>query len=904
MSSRKLFALVLLAASLFAGRTSALDLAEAVGRPVLRVDVVNRSRVSTPELLRLFQLRPGDRYQPDAVQRSLQLLAQKPGVRDVQVTGTEEAQGIVLRLEVLPEALVRSVRFTGNRTLKRKELASRIKVRVDRPAYAPFLEEDVRTIRELYVERGFPAATVTPQVESVSPPFWVKVTYRIDEGEPTRVGRVELTGSGPMERERVLAVVGLSEGSHASTRRLREGVRRLTTLYHREGYPEARAPFARLEKRGEETVLVLPVVAGAPVDFRFEGVTGSVRPLREAMETHFGETVDSAWLSQVAALMAETLVAQGHRNATISSQLVEEEGRKIVTFRVEEGPVARAAQIAFEGNASIPSKKLEPYMSLVEGGVFRRPPVTQEVLDLDVRTLADYYASQGYLEAEVALIGVDVDPSGEARVRIRIHEGTRYRLGEVSFAGAGLGPDEARAIAALPPGAFADPAEAENARVRLLAEVLKRGHPDAQVSYTWTKRPETALVDLAYRMEPGPLVRFGKTVVAGNARTRTSVIERELTFKEGEVWNAQEVLVSRQRLFRLGFFQRVAIEPLGGTRADGTRDVRVEVEEQDAGSLSFGAGYGTEEGFKGFAELGHANLGGAGRDVRLRAQGQINDRSFTLSFREPWFLGQRLSLGLRLTRQIVNLPAYNNSLLALQASLERQLSERVRGSLLYTLESNHLSDVVEAQAVESINNYLLSSVGPLIVWDSRDDPFNPKRGFQHTVQAEWALTSIGSDVQYGRYTATTSAFLTWRRLTLALLARGGFAENLGRAADLPANKRFYLGGRTTVRGFDLDSIGPRGDNGKPLGGDTMVNLKAELRFPIWRQFAGALFWDAGNVWNRQVERVEPLELRQGAGIGLRYVTPIGPIAVDVAHNLSPRDGEAAFLWHFTVGSAF
>jgi outer membrane protein insertion porin family len=458
-------------------------------------------------------------------------------------------------------------------------------------------------------------------------------------------------------------------------------------------------------------------------------------------------------------------------------------------------------------------------------------------------------------------------------------------------------------VARLAPGALADPAEAENARVRLLAEVLKSGHPDAQVTYELTRRPESGTADLEYRIRPGPVVRFGKTVVSGNARTATRVIERELTFAEGEPWNAQQVLLSRQKLFRLGFFQKVSIEPLG-EKNGGVRDVRVEVEEQDAGSFSFGGGYGSEEGIRGFAELGHANLWGTGRDVRLRSQWQADDRSWSLSFREPWLFGYRLDLGLRLIRQFVDLPAFNNSLTALQASLDRRLTERVRASLLYTLEGNRLTDVAEAEAVESINNYVLSSIGPLVVWDSRDDPFNPTRGFQHTLQAEWALDAIGSEVQFGRYTGSTSTFLTWRHATLALLARGGFADNLGRTAELPANKRFYLGGRTTVRGFELDSIGPKNEQGEVVGGDAMLNFKAELRVPLWRQLGGALFWDGGNVWNRQLERVDFWALRQSAGVGLRYLTPIGPISFDVARNLDPRAGERRFLWHFMIGSAF
>lgn len=892
-------------------------LAAAQGRRVARVDIVNPSLVPDREIRQLLGLAPGDVYEIGRVQRGLLRLAQKTGVRDVIVRGALEESAVALELEVVPEPLVRSIGLRGNRVLGDAVLRRRLETRVDRPLSEAVLARDAEALRELYEGEGFPAARVRHRVEAVGGGLWVRLVIEIDEGAPLRIVRLEgiealdapgFDGAPPMERPRFVALLGLREGSPASRRRLREGVRRVVDVLRREGYPEARIGRAGFRAEGDGAVLALPLTLGEPIDVRVEDVDEwAADPLREIARGRFGEPLDEHWIARTADLMEEYLRAQGCYRAAVKAEDTRAYGRRRIVFRTERGPRVRVAEVTFEGNENVSSASLRQYLSLLVGGIVRRPPFTQEALDRDLQVVADYYASRGYLEARVEVAGLSVTSGGRASLRLRVDEGRLYRLGEVSLEGDGIGdPAELRAAAGLQRGDASDPGQLAEARLRLLRELERRGYPEAAVELAVERDPEAGLVHPTYRIRSGPRVRFGEIVVSGNARTQSHVIERELTFRSGDLWDAQEVQRSRQRLYRLGFFQRVRIEPLTREPGDEVRDAWVEVEEQDAGGVTLGLGYGTEEGVKGSASVSHANLWGSGRSLGFRYDFDRLDRSWAVNFREPWLFGRRLDLGLTLVKSYQNRDAYNLSSLGFQASLERELGDNLKGSLFYTLEDNKLTDVVDETVVgrDQINAYLLSALGPVLVWDSRDDPFNPRRGYHHTFQVEWASNGFGSDVEYERYLGSASAFFTAGSVTLALLARGGIAVSLGSPADLPVNKRFFLGGRSTLRGFQRDEAGPKAADGTPVGGDVMGNIKAELRFPLWKQLGGAVFWDAGNVWNRTPGFPGSAGIRQGAGGGLRYLTPVGPLSLDLGFNLDPQGGEDPWVWYFTIGNVF
>ncbi|MGE5663377.1 MAG: BamA/TamA family outer membrane protein, partial [Deltaproteobacteria bacterium] len=193
----------------------------------------------------------------------------------------------------------------------------------------------------------------------------------------------------------------------------------------------------------------------------------------------------------------------------------------------------------------------------------------------------------------------------------------------------------------------------------------------------------------------------------------------------------------------------------------------------------------------------------------------------------------------------------------------------------------------------------------LFVLDLRDDPFNPRKGSLNSLSAESAASILGSDVSYYEITGQSSWYFSlFRRATFVASGRGGYAHPYGETVAVPIQKRFFLGGRTTVRGFSEQAIGPRAADGSVIGGDYMVNGNLELRVPLQGGFILATFLDAGSVWLRGQVPGQDFDLREGAGLGLRYVTPVGPISFDYGWKLDRRPGESPTEWHFTIGAVF
>jgi outer membrane protein insertion porin family len=250
--------------------------------------------------------------------------------------------------------------------------------------------------------------------------------------------------------------------------------------------------------------------------------------------------------------------------------------------------------------------------------------------------------------------------------------------------------------------------------------------------------------------------------------------------------------------------------------------------------------------------------------------------------------------------------SFNLRKASIVASITRKVLERSSVALQYELSRDEVSDVAPGAVLspEDQGFATVAAVRALAVLDFRDDPFNPKKGTLLSGSAEVATLPLGSEVDYFKLSGQSSFYISvFRHSTFVLSGRAGMARSFGRTEEVPIQKRFFLGGRSTVRGFKEDTLGARGVDGTPTGGDMMVNLNTELRVPLRGGLIGAVFADAGSVWFAR-DPVNGFDLRETSGLGLRYLTPVGPIGLDYAWKLDRRDGESAAEWHFTIGAVF
>jgi len=416
-------------------------------------------------------------------------------------------------------------------------------------------------------------------------------------------------------------------------------------------------------------------------------------------------------------------------------------------------------------------------------------------------------------------------------------------------------------------------------------------------------------------MENKPSI-IGKIILKGNQKTKAKIIMREFTLKEGDPYNYEEIAHIKQRLYKLGIFSEVAIDVLDGGRETDykmIKDMLVSLKEAKSGSVEIALGYGDFEEVRGTLEISYRNLGGYNRQVGFRTDQNAVQRRYILNFREPWLFNwpnvplkiflireERKELNFK-SREVL----YDIDKQSFIAGIEKEITAGLKIGLDYeysfTDTQNVEDDVILSK--EDTGTLGISSLSPSIYFDKRNDPFNPTSGSLHGVVLKYAPKELLSESEFIKWTIQSSwYFPIMKPVVLAFSLRGGVAYGLGENEELPLIERFFLGGRSTVRGYSYDSLGPKGDDDNPTGGNVFALTNWELRYSLGKGFGLVTFIDAGNVW-QTIDDVQG-ELKYTAGAGLRYNTPVGPIRVDYGHKMNKDKGDSSGEVHFSFGHAF
>jgi outer membrane protein insertion porin family len=282
-----------------------------------------------------------------------------------------------------------------------------------------------------------------------------------------------------------------------------------------------------------------------------------------------------------------------------------------------------------------------------------------------------------------------------------------------------------------------------------------------------------------------------------------------------------------------------------------------------------------------------------------------------LNYQHPWFFGFDVQGRFALTwSDVTHLNSdtrevyYETRQTAASYGVEKKL-DAFKVSLTYAYErvENYNVSPGAVLSSEDVGRVRVSSLSPALVWDLRDDIFDPREGGLYGVVVKHAMHQLGSEADFTKLSLQSSWYLPvtdW--LVTAVSARAGEAWPHYETLEVPLHERFYMGGNTTVRGYTQDAIGPQGADGTPTGGASMGQFNFELRFRASEGFGVVLFSDAGNVWADQSIRLN--DLRASYGAGIRYGTPIGPLRIDYGQKIHRRPGESPGELHFNIGHTF
>lgn len=535
--------------------------------------------------------------------------------------------------------------------------------------------------------------------------------------------------------------------------------------------------------------------------------------------------------------------------------------------------------------------------------------------------------SEGYWAGttRVTLAGVPIDAPDAAERLERIggndpvpavvtaEKGEVYKLGRVSARSATPEGEAAVAAAAEDLGVRAgDPARAEPilaAERRLLDRLLAAGHPLAVIAGRETVvYHERREMEVAWRVAPGPAARFAAPDVQGAERTDTAFLERYAAGRiENEPYSPERLERARRSLLALGPFGSVRVRAAERLDETGRLPTTFTVTERARHAIGFGAAYETNFGPSVRAYWEHRNLFGGAQRLRVEAEvarigtsGAITDMTYRggFTYRDPGLFGRDLTLVLSAFALRERLRAYDRDAITASVLFEQRLSERLFVQAGPTVDFGRSGPPDGRLASYEIVGLAFGGR-----YDGTDSLLDPSRGwrFNGAITPSYSFSTNGP---FAPLRATTSAY--WdvfgeRRTILA--ARGTVGSLMGaQLADVPRHLRFYAGGGGSVRGYDYQSIGPRDELNRPSGGGSLVEASFELRQRVWGDIGAVGFVDAGSVGGSSAPEFS--NLRVGAGLGLRYHTPIGPIRADVGFPLVKQENSSAFGLYVGIGQAF
>ncbi len=890
----------------FSGKTiTRIILKDENGNPWMKPD----------QIMELIGVKPGDPFSGSKIRSGLALLYLKGAFRDIRVDGFPEDDGVRLEYTFISITVVDKVVVHGNSSVSTsviEEVLPRLAGKELRESKLPGIKADLIA---LYQGLGFFEVSVAFRVEHLRQPNHVVLHVDITEGEPTIIEKITFEGN-TIFKDRALRAVMKSRINAPLNRDLLldRDAEAIVKKYADAGYPAAKTGPVAMSFHEHKADIRITCTEGPRVTVRFTGNREfSSDKLKKTLLIWSEHDISDAAIDSSADKIRAMYREQGFADADVDVKKTAEPGRLDLEFIITEGPQVTVRKIVLQGNTVFPSKQIKKGMALREPGVFTSHPFRDDQLNTDVDNLRDRYLEAGYLSVAVRKKVTRSANGREAFVTIDIAEGPLSKTGAITFEGNTVfSAKDLSDKLSLKSGAPFNERLLDEDKYRILSAYTNKGYLYARVEVERALQDDTIAV--RYKINEDKQVRIGRIILRGNERTKDYVIMRELLVKPGDPYDYGAILSSQQRIYQLGYFRLAKFEPVHPGEKEYVQDMLLTVEEGPAGYGEVAFGYGDLDRLRGSVELGYRNLWGTAEYTSMRyEQSDILKRAI-YNYKKPWFLGYRLDANFSLiysdserlnsdTREVY----YWTRKTAASFGVEKSY-EHFKPSLTYQFENVVNYDVLQAAMItpEDSGRVLVSSITPAVLWDLRDDVFNPHKGALFGIALKEALSILESQADFIKLTAQGSWFLPLNSSVLAFSVRGGAGWPFRSTPELPLHERFYVGGSTTVRGFTQDSIGPseRDSNGNlvPQGGQSMVVLNLELRLNPGEGVGLVFFVDAGNAWRGQ--EILFGDLRSSYGIGIRYGTPIGPFRLDYGQKTYQRPGESPGEVHFNIGNTF
>jgi outer membrane protein insertion porin family len=861
------------------------------------------------------------------------------------------------------------------------------------------VDEAVARLRDVLHDEGLYAAEISVDTAEHKETHQTDLLIHIKSGRRARVKEIQLKNGTEYRDVEVLAPFKMKPGAEITSAKIQRGTGRVRKFLVKKTHLDARAIVHRGEyDPATNTIpLELDVTEGPRVKIVMTGAKFSSGELKKLVPVYQEGAVDADLLEEGKRNIRERLERQGYFDAEVDYTAITHEApqkgaqqgtEEVINYKIERGDRHKLVGIEIAGNRYFNTEVLRSRLQLTAKAFGTRGRFSRRIVDADRESLLNLYLANGFQQAKVdaQLLDNYQGREGNLLVRFAIEEGKQSRVASLKLEGVhALSADELLGVIGSTPGQPYSDFLVATDRDSILAIYYNQGFPDARFTATAeTLKPETQaskpetgsqnspakekfnknskggdggggavafegpLVALVYHLDEGQQRRVRRVLVTGYEHTRPGVIRREIRIKESAPLRERDVVESQRRLYNLGIFNRVTIEPQNPAGTDTNKDIVVLVEEAKRYTIAYGGGFEVQRlastsnpagselqaAVRGIFEISKLNVTGRGDSLSLKLRGStIEDRAL-LAYSDPnTFANPRYTFqATAYTEKTQDINTFTQTRYEGSVQLTDQLTRFTTLAYRYAFRKVLISNLNETVSPEQIPLFeqptLVSQFGLTWARDRRDNPAEATKGSFNSADFGIADTKIGSSASFLRFLYQNSTYHPiGRRFSFARALRIGILEPYRDTVSLsfppptttvrliPLPERLFAGGGTSLRGFALNQAGPRDSAGFPLGGQALLEFNQEFRFPMRLPFigtalGGALFYDGGNVYSRLgritfraappkpvFNPANPLQclynctnelnyFAHTVGIGFRYSTPVGPIRIDLGFPIN------------------
>jgi len=698
----------------------------------------------------------------------------------------------------------------------------------------------------------------------------------------------------------------LKKGSVFSYKELRKTINSLEAFYKAKNYLNVVIKSLLQQDNSDSITIVFNITPLSPVAIAFEGDPLSKKLKREVIAKWNGRLPEEMSVTQVKKQFLRDLNGKGHLDASVSYTKNNTNGKSVYAFSASLGPKYRIRNFTIDGQSFISPKAIKAAVSGIPKAKgkglwvllsdFKRAKLRIEAL------LSEYGYQNAIISRPQILFNRD---KNIIDITLPIDQGIQSRISSIQITGNSVFTDfDLTKAMSLKEGTIFSPTYLATDTNRLYSFYRSQGFHDVKIDGQDLSGPDKASIDLLYTIQEGEIHTISSIEVRGNRRTPEHVIRRELTFREGNILRTGDLIASQKNLYNLMIFRSVHIRREDSEGQRGRPKILVEVQEEPRFAASYGLRYNSEEKLEGFGQLDLINILGRGSNGMFFYRQNDRQKDYRFSLQDPYLFGRRFNTLYSFFYTEETVSTFREELWGF--SIQQQLQTSLHSSLsyLFRINNTHINELETAGPFSFDLNYFFPEFQIFWVRDTRASKLNAKQGSFLSLSLTYSPKFLKSTLEYISFFGQYSLYVPISsRVVWASNYRIGLADAFDKVLS-PRSLRFLAGGANSIRGFEREMVGPYDPFFQiSFGGEALFVMNQELRFPLYKGLEGVAFLDLGNVYEN-LEVFNPLDVRTGAGFGLRlYLSGIF-LRLDYGINLSPREYEKKTVLYFSIGQAF